>query len=66
MVSNNRPACRICPGKTLAEESVFILIAHLIWTFSFAVDESEGLAPEFTEDLVRYVFDGVPTQSYYD
>ncbi|PPQ68675.1 hypothetical protein CVT26_002956 [Gymnopilus dilepis] len=45
---------RICPGKALAEESVFILIAHLIWTFSFAVDESEGLAPEFTEDLVSY------------
>jgi hypothetical protein len=46
---------RICPGKALAENSVFILIASLIWTFTFSVDESEGLIPEFSENLVRYV-----------
>ncbi|KAF8879326.1 cytochrome P450 [Gymnopilus junonius] len=45
---------RVCPGKALAENSVYILVASLLWTFTFAVDESEGLVPQFTENLVSY------------
>lgn len=45
---------RICPGKALAENSVFILIASLLWTFDFSVHESEVLVPRFGENLVSY------------
>ncbi|KAF8958419.1 cytochrome P450 [Flammula alnicola] len=45
---------RICPGKALAENSVFILIASIIWTFRFSLDESEVLVPRFSEGLVSY------------
>jgi cytochrome P450 len=47
---------RVCPGKALGENSVFILIATLLWSFEFSVDETEGLEPSFGENLVRCVY----------
>lgn len=46
---------RICPGKHLAENSVFIIIASLLSMFDISPSEKSPLQPEFGLNLVRYV-----------
>jgi hypothetical protein len=40
---------RICPGKKLAENSLFISVTRILWGFdiSKAIDPSTGLAVEY-------------------
>ncbi|KAF9531625.1 cytochrome P450, partial [Crepidotus variabilis] len=45
---------RVRPGKAFAENLVFILIASLVWSFTFSVNDSEVFVPQFTENLVSY------------
>ena len=44
---------RICPGKALGENSVFILIATLLAMFDIAPPDDEELRVEFSKGLVR-------------
>ena len=51
---------RICPGKDLAENTVFAMVSNLFYSFRFtpAVDEKGREIPiptEFEEHAVRYV-----------
>ncbi|KAI0635410.1 cytochrome P450 [Trametes polyzona] len=49
-------ARRICPGKHLAENSIFILVATVLAAFDIAPpDGEEMVAPAFTTTLVRQV-----------
>ncbi|EED84236.1 predicted protein, partial [Postia placenta Mad-698-R] len=45
---------RLCPGKFLGENSVFILITALLAIFDITPNSSEDLQPDFTLDLVSY------------
>ncbi|KAL5536470.1 hypothetical protein ACEPAF_292 [Sanghuangporus sanghuang] len=45
---------RICPGRYLAENSVFIIISSLLATFSISSPEDTTLSPEFGQNLVSY------------
>ena len=45
--------CRLCPGKPLAENSVFILIAMLLTIFDIALPEDGELKPRYTTGLIR-------------
>nr|VWP02507.1 Arg-6 protein [Ganoderma boninense] len=47
-------ARRICPGKALGENSVFILIATLLAMFDIAPPDDGDLKPEFGLGLVSY------------
>ncbi|CCM05003.1 uncharacterized protein FIBRA_07202 [Fibroporia radiculosa] len=47
-------AKRVCPGKALAENSVFILISGILSMFNIEKDPQETLKPEFTPGLVSY------------
>ena len=44
---------RICPGKALGENSVFILIATLLAMFDITPPDDEELRVEFSKGLVR-------------
>ena len=45
---------RLCPGKPLAENSVFIIIATLLTVFDIAPPPDGELVPKYTAGLVRY------------
>ena len=45
---------RLCPGKPLAENSVFIIIATLLTVFNIAPPPDGELVPKYTAGLVRY------------
>ncbi|KAL0959325.1 hypothetical protein HGRIS_014586 [Hohenbuehelia grisea] len=45
---------RVCPGKALGENSVFILIASILASFDIAVRPGEILEPDFELNLVSY------------
>jgi len=45
---------RICPGKALAENSVFILIASILASFHISLMPGEDLHPDFELNLVSY------------
>ncbi|KAI0635409.1 cytochrome P450 [Trametes polyzona] len=49
-------ARRICPGRYLADNSIFILIATILAMFDIAPPEGEELVPAFTPALVRRPF----------
>ena len=49
------PPRRICPGKALGENSVFILIATLLAMFDIAPPDDGNLKPDFGLGLVRCV-----------
>ncbi|KAJ7626268.1 cytochrome P450 [Mycena polygramma] len=45
---------RICPGKHLAENSVFIIIASILASFDISPSEKSPLKPDFGLNLVSY------------
>ncbi|EIM80937.1 cytochrome P450 [Stereum hirsutum FP-91666 SS1] len=45
---------RVCPGKSLAENSVFIAIATILSALDISEDPDSRITPAFTEALVRY------------
>ncbi|KAL5529811.1 hypothetical protein ACEPAG_5798 [Sanghuangporus baumii] len=45
---------RICPGRYLAENSVFIIVSSLLATFSISSPEGTTLSPKFGQNLVSY------------
>ncbi|KAI0746370.1 cytochrome P450 [Daedaleopsis nitida] len=45
---------RVCPGRHLAENSLFILIATILATFNISKYEEEELQVKFTQGLVSY------------
>ncbi|KAH9846145.1 cytochrome P450, partial [Lenzites betulinus] len=47
-------ARRVCPGRYLAENSVFILIATIMTMFDISLPEGQELSPTFTKGLVSY------------
>ncbi|OJT10986.1 O-methylsterigmatocystin oxidoreductase [Trametes pubescens] len=47
-------ARRICPGRYLAENSVFILIATILAMFDISLPDGVELTPKFTKGLVSY------------
>lgn len=47
-------ARRLCPGKPLAENSVFIIITTLLAAFDIAPPPDEELVPQYTAGLVSY------------
>lgn len=44
----------VCPGKLVAENSVFILAATLLYTFKMIELEEAPIFPRFSNHLVRY------------
>lgn len=51
----DRVAIRICPGKALAENSLFILVATILATLNISLPPDGQLKPRFGENLVRYL-----------
>ncbi|KJA28899.1 hypothetical protein HYPSUDRAFT_33334 [Hypholoma sublateritium FD-334 SS-4] len=45
---------RVCPGKALAQNSVFIAIVTILYTFNIAPVDDEKVVPEFEEHLISY------------
>ncbi|KAF9018942.1 cytochrome P450 [Hymenopellis radicata] len=45
---------RICPGRYLAENGLFISIASLLFMFDIAVPPGKELVPEYQEHLISY------------
>ncbi|EKM50920.1 uncharacterized protein PHACADRAFT_151345 [Phanerochaete carnosa HHB-10118-sp] len=45
---------RVCPGRYLAENSVFILISTIVAIFDISLPENEELIVEFSKGLVSY------------
>ncbi|KAF7799348.1 hypothetical protein EIP86_010580 [Pleurotus ostreatoroseus] len=45
---------RLCPGKHLAENSLFIMIANILAAFDITPPETGDLTPKFTQGLVSY------------
>ncbi|OCH86919.1 cytochrome P450 [Obba rivulosa] len=44
---------RICPGRHLADSTIFIFIATLLAVFDISPPEDDEIVPEFTQHLVR-------------
>ncbi len=47
------PIDRLCPGKPLAENSIFIFISTLLSVFDISLPDEGELKPEFTMGLIR-------------
>ncbi|RPD52531.1 cytochrome P450 [Lentinus tigrinus ALCF2SS1-7] len=45
---------RLCPGKPLAENSVFIFISTLLSVFDISLPDEGKLEPKFTQGLISY------------
>ncbi|KAF7419468.1 hypothetical protein PC9H_002058 [Pleurotus ostreatus] len=46
---------RMCPGKALGENSVFIAITSILWAFTISPPKHGSLNPKFTHKLIRCV-----------
>ena len=56
IISGFRSVFSICPGKALAENSVFVIIACILSSLDILPPSSGNLKPEFGLDLVRCEF----------
>ncbi|KZT25794.1 cytochrome P450 [Neolentinus lepideus HHB14362 ss-1] len=45
---------RVCPGRFLAENSVFVIVANILAAFDISLPTEGNLSPKFTLDLVSY------------
>lgn len=50
---------RLCPGRHLAEKSLFILLSTIFWTFDIQAPENGKPKVEFAGGLIRYVLASV-------